>query len=279
MAYKTLLVAADQSEDSDARVGLACTLAVAMDAHIIGVCGIALSPPPIDDPYTMGAMVGEALSLFRDVAEAEVRGALKRYHDVVGSRRDRTEWRGRLGWPADVVVQEARAADLVILGRRSSRAPAHAVDPADVLLAIGRPVLVVPPKADRDPIGWPAVIAWKDTREAQRAAASALPLLRHASIVHVLEICGDGAEAVEDAETRTADVVGWLERHGISAESHVIAPREASVAQEIISFAESRTAGLIVSGGYGHARLREWALGGVTQALLAASPVAVLLTH
>jgi len=276
MTYKTLLVAVDQGVDSDARVRLACDLAAGMDAHLIGVCGVAVTAPVMDDPYTGGAMLGEAWTLFRDLAEAEVRAALTRFHELVGSRRQRTEWRGLLGLPADIVVHEARAADLVILGRRSSRAPTRSVDPADVLMAIGRPVLVVPPLPDRDPTGWPAVIAWKDSREAQRAVAAALPLLRHASSVHVVEVCGDGAEA---AMTRTVDVVAWLGRHGISAEAHVIAPERTTVAQAIIGFAGSRGAGLIVSGGYGHARLREWALGGVTHDLLASAPVSVLLSH
>ena len=276
MAYKTLLVAVDQGVDSDARVSLACDLAAGMDAHLIGACGVALSAPPMDDPYTGGAMLGEALTLFRDLAEADVRAALKRFHDLVAARRDRTEWRGRLGLPADIVVHEARAADLVILGRRSARSPAYAVDPVDVLMAIGRPVLVVPPRPNRDPTGWPAVIAWKDSRESQRAAAAALPFLRHASKVHVLEVCDAGEEA---AAARTADVVAWLGRHGIDADAHVMSSGEGSVAQAIISFADSRCAGLIVSGGYGHARLREWALGGVTHDLLASSPVSVLLSH
>lgn len=276
MTYRTLLVAVDQGADSDARVSFACDLAAGMNAHLIGTSGAALSTPPMDDLYTGGAMLGEALALFRDLAEAEVRGALARFHELVGSRRDRTEWRGRLGLPADIVVHEARAADLVILGRRSSRAPAHAVDPADVLMAIGRPVLVLPPQPDRDPSGWPAVIAWKDSRESQRAAAAALPLLRHASTVHVLEVCDDDAET---ARARTADVVSWLGRHGVEAEAHVKTCDQRTAAQTILDFAASQNAGLIVAGGYGHARLREWALGGVTHELLASATISVLFSH
>jgi nucleotide-binding universal stress UspA family protein len=276
MTFRTLLVAVDSGDDSDARVTLACDLAVGFDAHLIGAGGVALSTPPLDDPYMGGAMLGEALTLFRDIAEADVRASLTRFHELVGSRGDRTEWRGRLGLPADIVAHEARAADLVILGRRSSKAPTHAVDPADVLMAIGRPVLVVPPRPARDPMGWPAVLAWKDSREAQRAAAAALPLLRHASEVHVLEVCGEGAE---DAAMRTADVVAWLGRHGVAAEAHVRAAGPVTVAHDILDFAESRKAGLIVTGGYGHTRLREWALGGVTHELLASAPVSVLISH
>ena len=277
MSYKTLLVAVDDSADSDARVVLACDLAVGMDAHLLGACGVALNLPPMEDPYTAGAMLGEAFTLFRDLAEAEVRSSLKRFHAVVGTRQDRTEWRGRLGCPADVIINEARAADLLIIGRRSSRSPGHAVDPADVLMAVGRPVLIVPPARDRDPMGWPAIIAWKDSREAQRAVTAALPLLRHASETHVLEICEPGEQ--EAARIRVADVVAWLARHGLTAEAHVEAPGQISAPKDILAFANVRGAGLVVAGGYGHSRLREWALGGVTQDLLTDATVCVLLSH
>lgn len=277
MTYKTLLVAVDDSAESDARVALACDLATGMNAYLIGACGVALNPPPLEDPHIDGAMLGEAFTLFRDLAEAEVRSSLKRFHHVIAPRQDQTEWRGRLGYPADVVIHEARAADLLIVGRRSSKSPGHAVDPADVLMSVGRPVLIVPPARDRDPTGWPAVVAWKDSREAQRAVATGLPLLRHASEIHVLEVCETDAQ--EAARTRLADVVAWLARHGLTAQAHVQTPGRIGASDDILSFAAVRGAGLIVAGGYGHSRLREWALGGVTQDLLTDATVCVLFSH
>lgn len=277
MAFKTLLVAVDLEPDSGARVGLACDLAAGWDAHLIGVCGVTLAPPPLSDPLSGGAMVGEAFTLFRDSAEADLRAALTQFHARVAMRGDRSEWRGRLGWPVDAIVREARGADLVILGRRPSRSPNHGVDPADVLMAIGRPVLVVPPRPARGPTGWPAVIAWKDTREAQRATAAALPLLRHAARVHLLEV--SRPEDHQAAASRLADVAVWLGRHGIEADTHVGSHGPISVAQDILDFADRYRAGLIVAGGYGHARLRQWALGGVTRKLLADAPVCILLCH
>ena len=277
MTYKTLLVAVDQSQASDIRLGLACDLAAGMDAHLIGVCAAAATAPPMDDLYSGGAMLGEALTLFRDFAEAEVGAAHARFQELTYVRRHQSEWRGRIGLPADTIIHEARGADLVIVGRRTSRAPGHGVDPADVLMAIGRPVLVVPPRPIRDPVGRPAVIAWKDSAEAQRAAAAALPLLRHASAIHVLEVCEP--DATEGSERRTADIVAWLGRHGIAADRHSHEPGAEGIAQDILAFAETHTAGLIVAGGYGHARLREWALGGVTQDLLGSAPMSVLLSH
>jgi nucleotide-binding universal stress UspA family protein len=144
-------------------------------------------------------------------------------------------------------------------------------------MAVGRPLLIVPPARDRDPMGWPAIVAWKDSREAQRAVAAALPLLRHASETHVLEICDPDEQ--EAARLRIADVVAWLARHGVTAEAHVEARGQASASEGILAFANVRGAGLIVAGGYGHSRLREWALGGVTQDLLTDATICILLSR
>ena len=277
MTFKTLLVAVDDSVDSDARVSLACDLATGMNAHLIGVCGVALDALPIHDPYTGGPLLGEAFTVLRDLAQNELRASQKRFKERVEARRDRTDWRGRLDYPASVVIQEARAADLLVLGRRSSRSPGRAVDPADVLISIGRPLLIVPPYPEREPVGWPAVIAWKDCREAQCAVAAALPLLHHASEIHVVEICEP--EAQEAARERVADVVAWLARHQLPAQPHVIGPGSVSTSNDILSFSADRKAGLIVAGGYGHSRLREWALGGVTRDLLNDAPICVLFSH
>ena len=277
MSYKTLMVYADEGLDSDTRITLACDLAGAFEAHLIGISGSAPVPPPMGDPYLGGAMMSEALTLYRDLAEANVTRAETRFREISDARVAGAEWRGHIGFPAELMIEQARAADLLILGRRDDRSPFYGPDPADVLMAAGRPLLVVPPSAPRTPVGWPAVIAWSDSSEARRAVAAALPMLRQAGTVHVLEICDD--DATDEVEARLNDVVGWLERHGITADSVVRARGDTACADAILEFAADKSAGLIVAGGYGHARLREWALGGVTQALLARSPVCLLLSH
>ncbi|PZO00612.1 MAG: universal stress protein, partial [Alphaproteobacteria bacterium] len=175
-------------------------------------------------------------------------------------------------------VQALRAADLAVLGRRDPvRSPARSPDPADVLMAAGRAILVVPPQIPRGPIGAPAVVAWKDCREAQRAVASALPILAASSIVHVIEVCP--AEQADDARVRADDVAVFLGRHGIVASAQIVKGDGRPRSDQIIEFAEDHGAGLIVAGGYGHARLREWVMGGVTHGLLDRSPVCLLLSH
>jgi len=277
MSYKTLMVYADEGLDSDTRITLACDLATAFEAHLIGLSGSAPVPPPMGDPYMGGGMMGEALTLYRDLAEGNVQRAQARFHEITGDRITGAEWRGRIGFPAELMVEQSRAADLLILGRRTDRVPFYGADPADVLMAAGRPVLIVPPTAPRTPTGWPAVIAWSDCAEARRAVAAAVPMLRQTGTAHVLGICNE--RDADDIRSQLDDVAAWLGRHGIAAESAVRSNADETCADAILKFAEETSAGLIVAGGYGHARLREWALGGVTQALLDHSPVCLLLSH
>ena len=277
MRFASLLVYVDEGPEAQARVALACEIARPSKARVIGIAASMPDVPQVD-PYAGGAMLGEALGLFRDIAEADVTRAETLFWGAVGDDADHAEWRGAAGYPSDLVVQAMRAADLAIMGRRDPvRSPARSPDPADVLMAAGRPVLIVPPGSSRSPTGASAVIAWKDCREAQRAVAAALPLLAASSIAHVVEICAP--EQSDDAKGRVEDVAVFLGRHGVVASSQVIRGDGGPRSDQIIAFAERQGAGLIIAGGYGHARVREWVMGGVTHGLLDRSPVCLLLSH
>jgi nucleotide-binding universal stress UspA family protein len=184
-----------------------------------------------------------------------------------------------LDLPAEVLARESRAADLVIVGRDLERLRLgvyQSADPGDVLMRAGRPLLVVPPGLSRLE-GKHIVVAWKDSREARRAVWDALPLLTRAEMVHVVEVTEE--EDLDLGATRAADVVDYLSRHEVNARAEVRTKRERSVADELVLVAETLGADLIVAGGYGHARVREWAFGGVTSDLLNHSPKCCLLSH
>lgn len=276
MTYASLLVAVEEGPESDGRVELACDLAIAFDARLTGLCAGSIAPP-LYDPMTGGAMVGELLALYRDMAEADVERARVRFLEIVQQRGVDAEWRGRIGFPGQVFSRAARSADLVILGARSSRTPYHAPDIADVLMGCGRPLLVVPATRLRNPVGEPALIAWKDCREARLAVASAVPLLQRARGVVLFSIRSD--DDVDAAKEELADVAGWLRRHEIAVDTVIASPDERSAGRRILDEAEARRAGLLVAGGYGHARLREWALGGVTRDLIGDSSICLCLAH
>ena len=276
MTYASLLISVEEGLQSDARLELGCDLAVTFNALLIGLSASA-PQPPLFDPMAGGAMTGGLLTLYRDMAETDVKKAEARFREVVAARGVESEWRGQAGYPSDLTTRMARVADLVIVGSRSDRIPYHAPDPADVLMGSGRPVLMVPPAPARAPVGWPAVIAWNDSREARRAVAAALPLLGKAERVLLLGLCTE--EETEEAEGVADDVVRYLARHEIGAEACIMLKDSRSTGEVILEFARERKAGLIVAGGYGHARLRQWALGGVTRTLLAESDLCLLLAH
>ena len=131
-----------------------------------------------------------------------------------------------------------------------------------------------PPTRLRNPVGEHALVAWKDCREARIALASAIPLLQRATGVTLYIVRSD-----DEADDSAADVVRYLARHEITAEPVVVRQGETPTGRQILDEALARSAGLIVAGGYGHARLREWALGGVTRDLINDSSICLCLAH
>jgi len=179
----------------------------------------------------------------------------------------RASWRGMFGNPTRLLQLHSRAADLVVLGVPEARVAAdhlRAVDIGSLILSAGRPVLLAsgsyaPLKAES------VLVAWKDTREARRAVVDAMPFLAAAREVVVATIEeADSKQARESA----ADVVRFLMKHGAKARSEVIDVAHGYVPDALIEIAREIKADLLVSGGYGHSRLREWAFGGVTKSLL-----------
>lgn len=276
MTYASMLVAVEEGVESDSRLELACDLAIAFDALLIGLSVGAVNAP-LYDPMAGGAMLGELLALYRDLAEADVERARLGFAERTGARALETEWRGGVGYPAEHCTRAARAADLVILGGRNRYAPGRAPEVSDVLMGCGRPVLVSPPVRVRSPVGAPALVAWKDCREARHALAGSIPLLQRASSVTLYSVCTP--EENETADGEVAEVVRYLARHEIHAEPVIALAGEESTGRQILDEALAREAGLIVAGAYGHSRLREWALGGVTRDLIADSTICLALAH
>ena len=149
------------------------------------------------------------------------------------------------------------------------------MDLADLVLRAGRPVLVVGAAVDKLDLR-SVVVGWKDTREARRALEDALPLLKLADRVTVVEITS--GEDVPKARPRIEDVAVWLAKHGVAASARVVASLGDDTAQ-LSSIAAELDAGLVVGGAYGHTRLREWVLGGVTRNLLLRPARTSFLSH
>jgi nucleotide-binding universal stress UspA family protein len=117
------------------------------------------------------------------------------------------------------------------------------------------------------------VVAWRDSREARRAVRDALPFLEKARDVIVATVDDRTAATIRES---LDDVVAFLSRHGIDAQAQVLS---GGVSEALVDLALKAGAGLIVSGGYGHSRLREWAFGGVTRTLLGHDSISRLLSN
>ena len=277
MSYATLVVYVDDEPDNEARIALACELARVWGAHLIGVSACE-EATPISDAYGAGILMGEVVAVRQERAEAELKAAEERFLKLTQAMGVAAEWRGDVGPPTPVTLRHGRAADVLIVGRDAGTAsPWRAPHAADLVMRAGRPVLIVPHNPVRPAVGSAAMVAWTESREARLAVQTALPLLRAASKVTVVELAEP--DGVETARLHVADVAAWLVRHGVMAEGVARAQDDRATGRRLLDCAGELEAGLIVSGAWGHSRMREWIFGGVTQTLLTESPVALLLAH
>ena len=189
------------------------------------------------------------------------------------------DWRVASGHVSEAVVRQARQADLVILGQVN---PSHPPPPAgrqlaeDVLMTSGRPILVIPYIGRFATVGSRILVGWNNSREATRAVNDAMPLLAKATSVIVLEASARNL-ATDDATG--ADIARHLARHGINAETTRTVTGSISTFDLLLNYATDMSADLLVVGGYGHSRLRELVLGGVTRELLRHMTLPVLMSH
>ena len=257
--------------DSDARVELAAGLADRFGAVLIGIAGMAARPMFAAGGIALYADSGKSDHLRARAALDEMGGRFR----AMCAFLEQVEWRSAPISPPDLLVQEARAADIVVVGPRQRRDPLQS-DPGVVVLRAGRPALVVPQAAAPFELRR-VVVAWKDTRECRRAVGDALPLLQRAEEVLLVEVNESTAHAPGGGGL--ADVGRYLERHRVVVADHAHPQAEGSIGATILRFAQDGNADLIVAGGYGHSRLGEWILGGVTQELLANNRTCCMLSH
>lgn len=178
--------------------------------------------------------------------------------------------------PAQALVDHGALSDLIVL----SHPPQGKTDPVsnwligDVLMATRTPILVVPDTAKAFNTKGTAVIAWNGSFEAANALRAALPMLRHATAVHVVTVD-------EAGEKRFPSITAsqYMSRHGIASELQS-QPRDAQAINDILaSQARAVRASYLVMGAYGHSRAREYLFGGVTRGMLSGAAVPLLLAR
>ena len=276
MTYKTLMVHLELNGDNEGVLKIAGELAERFDAHVIGIA--ACQPVQLLVGEGMGA--GEAITMDWAEMQKELAAAADQFRAALQPRARSVEWRAMItyGPLADYLADQARAADLIITGKDlgiSLLDETRRVKMGDLVMRAGRPVLIVPRGVTTLAMRH-VVVGWKETREARRAAADALPLLQAARHVTLLEVTSSHDQGA--AQARVADVAGWLARHQVQADAEAIVASgtETSYLHAVLL---DRKCDLLVAGAYGHNRLSEWVFGGVTMDVLLDPDFCVLVSH
>src|SRR5947207_1638863 len=175
MSYSTIMVHLELEPGNDVRLQVAGDLAEQFDSKLIGIA--ASNPQP--SHYATGAFAQDLVAQLRAQVQRQMDETEERFRAATRKRAREIEWRSAMENPTTFVAREARAADLIITGASRDGDildPLRRLDPGDLVIRAGRPMLVVPPEAEYLKLA-NVVVAWKDTREARRAAIDALPLL------------------------------------------------------------------------------------------------------
>jgi nucleotide-binding universal stress UspA family protein len=279
MSFKTILVHIDDSKCCKSRLDAAVRLAVDFRALLIGIYLEEAAALPPSVAALLPSDVVERRR--REVADAqhEAEQFFRRASAAAGLKA--SEWRAPVGAPLAAAVAHGRCADLFVMGQR---------DPEDVgrlfgqelitttIVSTGRPTMIVPYIGPRSTMGENVLVAWDGGREASRAVADALPFLERAKQVTVIAVdAGTKADAV--GSQATSRLIAYLHANGVAANVSRDDAEEISVGERVLSRAADLSSDLIVMGGYGHARLREFVLGGVTRTMLETMTVPVLMSH
>lgn len=263
--------------ENDPAGDYAVSMGEAFGAHVLGV---AVSYEPVIPGTVMGGIPPEIIESQRAESNKKARAAIARFEQAAKRAGISMETRtisASISGAADQIGRIGRRFDLIVVGQpgRKDSLPDEVVDEG-VLFESGRPVIFVPfiqkggMKLDR------IMVCWDGSRAATRAIADAIPLLKKAKQVEVV-IISDKPNKRD--EVPGADLGQHLARHGLKVDVKRITSPDIDVPSTILSYAADSSADMIVMGGYGHSRLREFVLGGATRGLLESMTVPVLMSH
>lgn len=275
-ALKRILVHIDRSDASHARVLTAVNLARLFHGKLAGVYAIR----PIIPLAASGELPAAFLVEQERLAEEDADIAKRRYLDHVTRSGLQSDWYSVRGDAVAEVRRIARYMDLSVVGQIDPGRPEPeiVIRPEEIALGSGRPVLVIPYIGTPVEVGSRIVVAWDGGRESARAVADALPLLRQARSVWVVSIDVKD-RALREGSSAAKDLCLFLGDHGITAEPQELQAGTLSGSDALLSRLSDLGADLLVMGCYGHSRLREFVLGGMTRGILQHMTVPVLLSH
>ena len=275
MTLKTILVHVTNDEHGARNLDVACRLAEKHDAHVTGLHVMYLDVvPAYDSPYVQVPL--EILEFKREVDQKNADGAKAIFDKCLAKTSLSNEWRVTSGEIVLELAHQSRYADLTVVSNLDAEeAPVSiATLPADLVLASGLPVLAVPAVAPASTVGKRILVAWNASPQAARAVHDAMPLLERADSVRILVVGKNEPDRILGADIGT-----HLARHGVKADVEQIEAVASPVEDIIVSAVKAHGADMVVAGAWGHSRLREWVLGGVTKYLLGNASVPLFLAH
>jgi len=277
-AIKQVLVHLDPTAGTPLRLAAARAISERHGAALAAL--YAATPSFVELPYSPEIGPSLAADLVQ-MDEARRLHTLQAFDKAMAEPGPTATWSQTAEFPVlGVFAQQARFADLLVLGQHAPGDEAARCVPPDfvesVLVASGRPALVIPHVGWSAPIGETVVIAWKETPEAARAVAAAMPLLQRARQVHIVT-WGEIDEPAVGGHPLGLD--GYLRLHGVTATWHREGKEPAEIGELLLSRVFDLDADLLVMGCYGHSRAREWVLGGASRSILQAMTLPVLMSH
>jgi len=281
MSYKTILACAETEEELGIVMPVAMKIAKDHGAHIVGLHVMRSPRVMVHTPYEIDILV-EAEERVRKATLKRAEDLGKVFESHVDDEADAVgEWRAVQSPTTgveDILIEHARRCDLVIMAQ-----PDPATDRLDrigtvgeAIMQSGRPVLVVPYAWNPRSFAQKIFAAWNGSREGTRAIHDALPFLRSAGEVRLCAVGkGSDGEALQGAE-----LAATLSRHGVKAVTETeVATGGMSVGATLLSRMADHGSDMLVMGGYGHSRAREYVFGGVTRDMLEVMTVPVLFSH
>jgi nucleotide-binding universal stress UspA family protein len=261
----------------DVATDFAVSVAATLDLHVTGIAFRYEPLPPLTDRYGFPA---EVMDSQRVENEKRAKAAVAKFDEA--ARRAVVSAQSRMldvsvASAPDVFAKVARRFDLAIIGQAEPEAPSlERLIVEAALFDSGRPVVIVP-YVQRSSLTLDRVmVCWDGSRSAARAVADAMPLLVRAKATEVVTVASEPAKS---DEIPGADIGHHLARHGVKVEIDSIVTVETDVASTILSHAADISADFLVMGGYGHSRLREFVLGGVTRGTLSSMTLPTLMSH
>jgi len=267
---KSILLLANEDDAFQGRLAAAIHLARQFDAKISCVQVTPYDSFIMGDPFggvyalpTVVEQVGEVEAEHRHRAEQALKAA-----DV------HWEWLNYEGHPGHVMLERSRLADVAVVSLPGERTRDHQSSvAADLAIHARTPVLATPTAGADFQTSGTAMVAWNGSAESAHALRFASPMLAKAAAVHIVTIAG------ERLTITAAEAAHYLSQHGVEAKLHHLRAGSDAVAETLIDEAAKLDANYIVAGAYGHSRLRELVLGGVTRKLIQRSPLPLLLAH